>query len=153
MEVGRLPLARRDHVGVRGAVEHPGHLRRVEPLLRGTLLFDLISGLWGGIGPDSDPFEIQTSAGSVLELPNNGALADYVDAAQMMGAFERAVERLRRFPDSSPVVSVGFHLETAARYLPRLEQAIAAMHETAAAEGIPFGATHVPFACRAALGT
>ena len=74
------------------------------------------------------------TAGGLLEVPNNGCLADYVTADQMVDNFE-AVVRVGR---GKPVVlCVGFHQETAARFLPRLRSALLEIESRAATQRIP----------------
>jgi hypothetical protein len=93
--------------------------------------------LWATTTQTSQPYTIPTAAGDLLEIPDNGALADYVSADQMFETFQankRAWQTDRR---RSVVVSIGFHQETAASYLPQLEAALERIYATARAENIP----------------
>lgn len=81
-------------------------------------LYMINKELW----PDQTPFkyqpyEINTSAGTVLEFPNNIGLADYISARDAFAFFEKMVEQ--NFGKTKTVIfHFGFHQETAKTYLP-----------------------------------
>ena len=78
--------------------------------------------IWPNITSDTQPFPIATPAGDLLEMPDTGALADYVTAQEMSDHVRDAVEKLDSQHDR--FVHLGFHQETAARYLPRVTAAL-----------------------------
>ena len=78
--------------------------------------------IWPGVTSDTQPFLIETPAGDLLEMPDTGALADYVTAQEMSDHVRDVVEKLGSGPDR--FVHLGFHQETAARYLPRVTAAL-----------------------------
>jgi hypothetical protein len=80
-----------------------------------------IGEIWPKVTPETAPFEIETKAGKILEMPDTGALADYVTAREMLGHLRAAVNRLK---DRDLFVHIGFHQETAARYADRVVEAI-----------------------------
>ena len=47
----------------------------------------------------------------LIQVPNNGCLADYVTADQMVATYEELVAQV----PSAAVLSLGFHQETAAK--------------------------------------
>ena len=70
-------------------------------------------------------------------MPDNGALADYVSADQMVATFEANKAEWLRDRRKNVVVSIGFHQETAAQYLPQLEAALERMYAIAEQEHLP----------------
>ena len=92
--------------------------------LQGMALHARIPEVWPGVTERSQPFAIETPAGRVLEMPDTGALADYVTAAEMVAHLRAAAERLAADPGRDLFVHIGFHQETAARYAPRVTEAV-----------------------------
>ncbi len=66
----------------------------------------------------------------LMEFPNNAALADYTSTKQIVTLFKRLIAA------NKPVMVLGFHQETAADFLVRLEKAIPEMEAIAKAENI-----------------
>lgn len=88
-------------------------------------LYPIVGRLWPSIQPTSQPFVVAlTSDTSILELPNNGNLADYMTGDQMFKAFLKNVELLKVNSGRDVYLSIGFHQETAATYLPHLRSGI-----------------------------
>lgn len=79
--------------------------------------------VWTGITEKTQPFFIETPAGKVLEMPDTGNLADYVTSDQMVTHVKRAIEEAKA-TGKEVFVHIGFHQETAARYSPRVLEAI-----------------------------
>ncbi|MBX3224978.1 MAG: hypothetical protein KF795_30960 [Labilithrix sp.] len=109
----------------------------LQPKLQGTPVLGWLGELWEGTTETSQPYTIETSAGRLTEVPDNGALADYVSADQMVGTFEANKATWLRDRRKNVVVSIGFHHETAAQYLPQLEAALTRMYDIAARERLP----------------
>jgi hypothetical protein len=104
----------------------------------GTLpLYGWLDALWAGTTSRSQPHEIETESGLLFEIPDNGALADYVLGDEMVAVFDAARSTLEASPSADVVVSIGFHQETAAKYLPRLEQALDTIVRRARDEALP----------------
>ena len=80
---------------------------------------------WPTVTRLSQPFLIETPAGMILEMPDTGALADYVTAKEMTDHIDEAVSLIQNNQDR--YVHIGFHQETAARYLPRVTAAVKAI--------------------------
>ncbi len=93
--------------------------------LRGLPLLDWVRTLWTGTTATSQPYSIAVGARSLVEIPDNGALADYVTPGEMVAVFDKAVTAYKRDRSRAQVVSIGFHQETAADYAPRVQQALA----------------------------
>jgi hypothetical protein len=83
-----------------------------------------IAELWPKVTVTTAPYVIDTPAGSLLEMPDTGALADYVTADEMADHIEEALTRLERDPSRDVFVHIGFHQETARRFLSRVREAI-----------------------------
>lgn len=94
--------------------------------------------LWQGTTTVSQPYAMPTASTPLVEVPDNGALADYVSTQQMLDVFEANKAALLRDRSKNVVVSVGFHEETAATYLPQLEAALDKMYAEAKLENLPF---------------
>lgn len=107
------------------------------PKLRSYPVQAWLDELWQGTTKTTQPYTIPTPAGDLVEIPDNGALADYVTADQMVDVFEANKAEWLRDRRRKVVVSIGFHAETAAMYLPQLERALERIYETATRENIP----------------
>jgi len=131
----------RDAIAAEGLVyEHsmvPTRFVEAKLTARGGPLYPWLRELWGDASPLTQPREIPTSAGPLVEVPDNGALADYVTADQMVDVFEQNKAAFLADRNTSVVVSIGFHQETAAKYLPALEEALSRIQSAARAEKIP----------------
>jgi hypothetical protein len=114
------------------------------PKLRGQPIHTWLGDLWQGTTQTSQPYKIPTPGGELVEIPDNGALADYVSADQMVATYEANKAEYLRDRNKNVVVSIGFHHETAANYLPQLEAALTRMYESAQRERIPFESVTTP---------
>ncbi|MBT3341286.1 MAG: hypothetical protein HN405_10195 [Planctomycetes bacterium] len=74
--------------------------------------------IWPDVTCETQPFTIQTPAGELLEMPDTGALADYITAVEMIDHIAAAVGRLDE--SGTQFVHIGFHLETSAKYGQRI---------------------------------
>ncbi len=109
-------------------------------------LYPFVKQLWPTMTPSSQPYTFTTaSQKSILELPNNGSLADYVDASDMLTAFKVQAGLLQENPNQDVYLSIGFHQETAASYLPRLIGALKNIRVYAQTQGIPYVYNVGPF--------
>jgi hypothetical protein len=108
------------------------------PKLSGRPVLGWLDELWRGTTQTTQPYAIATPAGALTEIPDNGALADYVSADQMVAVFEANKAEWLRDRRRKVVVSIGFHTETAAMYVPQLERALERMFDVARRESIPF---------------
>ncbi|MBW2457470.1 MAG: hypothetical protein JRI68_23385, partial [Deltaproteobacteria bacterium] len=93
--------------------------------------------LWAGTEATSQPYELD----GLLEIPDNGALADYVTADEMFQVYADAKQRWVEQPDQDMLVNIGFHQETADKYLPRVEEALDRMLSDATEAGVPLRPT------------
>lgn len=108
------------------------------PKLRQYPVHGWLSELWAGTTQTSQPYRIATPAGELVEVPDNGALADYMSTEQMFQVYLANKAEWQRARTKNFVVSVGFHTETAASYLPALESALTKMYDDAETSGITF---------------
>jgi hypothetical protein len=106
--------------------------------LKGAPLLGWLEQLWPDVIPTSQPYEMPTAAGNLVEVPDNAALADYVSPDQMVETFQANKAAFLRDRSKNVVVSMGFHHETAADYLPRVETALAQIQDIVRRENIPF---------------
>ena len=95
--------------------------------LDGLALRSRLFELWGQIRTTTQPYAVETPHGLVLEMPDTGALADYVTSEEMTQHVREALTRQRKARGEVIYVHLGFHLETAERYLPRLTRTLEAL--------------------------
>jgi peptidoglycan/xylan/chitin deacetylase (PgdA/CDA1 family) len=101
-------------------------------------LYGFVAKLWADISPTSQPFDYKTSSGlKIRELPNNSCLSDYMKGVDMFKVFQANARLLKKNPAKDVYLSIGFHQETAAEYLPRLRQAIKLIRNNAKRKHIP----------------
>lgn len=100
-------------------------------------VYEWLSELWQGTTDVSQPYTLATATTPLTEVPDNGALADYVSTQQMIDVFEANKAAFLRDRRKNVVVSVGFHQETASSYLPLLEAALTRIYDEAKAENLP----------------
>ncbi|MCX6129832.1 MAG: hypothetical protein NTX25_12330 [Proteobacteria bacterium] len=88
-------------------------------------LYDFVAALWPAIRPSSQPYRLNLSNGmSIIEVPNNGCLADYRTGEEFFASFLTQVKIWKENPARDVYLSIGFHEETAQSYLPRLRLGI-----------------------------
>lgn len=104
--------------------------------LHGLPLLDWVGTMWKGTNDTSQGYAIQTAKGTLKELPDNGALADYVTADEMFQTFVDNAAALEKDHVTRTMV-IGFHQETAAKYLPRVKDALQRIFAKAAQDKIP----------------
>ena len=101
-------------------------------------LYGFVAKLWADITPTSQPFDYKTSSGlKIRELPNNSCLSDYMKGLDMLKVFQANARMLKKNPKKDVYLSIGFHQESAAEYLPRLRQAIKLISNNAKRKHIP----------------
>jgi hypothetical protein len=83
-----------------------------------------IHAIWPKVETTSQPWLIEPPSGPMLELPI-AAFADYATAAEIVAVFEAAHARLQQAPGRDTFIVLGFHLETAADFAPRVTEALA----------------------------
>jgi hypothetical protein len=105
----------------------------------GYNLYRFVAQLWPTIVPTSQPYIYSSKTGhQILELPNNASLADYVTGSDMLNAFIGQARILQVNPQDDVYLSIGFHQETAAAYLPRLINALKQIQDYALMWNIPY---------------
>jgi hypothetical protein len=107
-------------------------------------LYKWLTQLWPGTDATTQPYPITTPAGPILEIPDNGCLADYMPAVKQLAAFERAAQAWLADPASTRVFVVGFHQETAATYLPSFADGLRRISKRAKELGVPLSARKLP---------
>lgn len=84
--------------------------------------------VWPKVVTTTQPYWIDTPAGTILEMPDSGALADYTQPAEIVKHIEQAAASAKS--TGKPVIVVlGFHAETADEFAPRLVEALATLRE------------------------
>ncbi|MCB0370812.1 MAG: hypothetical protein KDD45_15670 [Bdellovibrionales bacterium] len=112
----------------------PVHSDTVLNLYRGTPLAKFVSNLWGGISSDSQPYAHHIkNEGDIIMIPNNFGLADYVSSEEFQKLLDDILDKNKDTKDIHIVY--GFHFETAAEYLDRLDEVITRLEKTAEKRG------------------
>lgn len=93
-----------------------------------SVWYQWLNDLWPNMEPDSQPFiktlQDEKESRTILEIPDNGALADYVRASQMVQVYERCLAYKRMHPGEHVTMNFGFHDVNAFRYLERVTEGI-----------------------------
>ena len=116
--------------------------------------FGIVQDLWPNATRVSQPRRLNVDGG-LVEVPNNGCLADYVTSEEMLDSFAAVASAAAGNPCSSQqpaVLSLGFHQETAAKFLPRLREALHQIEERAAAQHVPIRYVRARDVARLATG-
>lgn len=90
-------------------------------------LVRMVRQLHPDASPLDQPYELQPG---LMEYPNNGSLADYTSAQQIVTTLRALIA------SGGNVLVLGFHQETAFNFLDNLEAAIPLMEKEAAAAGV-----------------
>jgi hypothetical protein len=93
-------------------------------------LLGRIREVWPSVTYSTQPFTVPTAAGTILEMPDTGALADYVSAEEMSQHVKQALVRLGADRTRPLFVHIGLHQESAGRFAGRVSAALASVkHE------------------------
>ena len=111
-------------------------------------LFGWVQKLWSEITPTSQPSWVKTSSQPLLEVPDNGALADYMTSQEMVEVFMLALDKWKKNPSQNILVQIGFHQETAGQYLGRVRGAIREILRIAEENRLPLVYAPLPIAER-----
>ncbi len=91
--------------------------------------------LWPDCNRVSQPYYIEVEGSKLLEVPNNGCLADYVDEHHMLETLKENYEYGLKEGLKEVFVSIGFHQETALKFIDRLDKAVVLMRDYARKQG------------------
>ena len=90
--------------------------------LAGLPLLERLQELWADVDRLTQPYLVETAHGEVLEMPDTGALADYLSGAEMNEHVEGLLEAM---PEEGLFFGhIGFHQETADRFLPGIVECL-----------------------------
>ncbi|WP_027709448.1 hypothetical protein [Zooshikella ganghwensis] len=107
-------------------------------------LYNWLNGLWTTITPVSQPYLIGPMSSPLWEIPDNGILADYITGPEMLAVLKQNIEKWRQDPQQTIYVSIGFHQETAAKYLHRIRDAVDLFEAYAEEQQVPFEWVQLP---------
>jgi predicted deacetylase len=103
-----------------------------------TLLYPVTKKIWPDTVASTQPYSIDLGDGrKILELPNNGCLADYVSGESIFESFQKNLALLKANPEKDVYLSIGFHQETAVKFLPNLRKGIDLIQAAALEQKIP----------------
>ncbi len=115
---------------------------------RSSALVQSIVKLWPNMTVTKQPYLMNINPRPVWQLPDNGSLADYTTADTVMDVLKKNVDAFLERPKPSHWVVIGFHTETAATYLPRIEHAIEKIIKYSKEKGVPIQFSHFPLKLR-----
>ena len=85
---------------------------------------EVLPSVWPDTTIRTQPYTITTSNGHIIEIPDNGALADWATVEVMGLVLDRAIKAWEQHPQSTQLVSIGFHQEGAAAFINRIESLV-----------------------------
>ena len=101
------------------------------------LLYKSISKYWPGTTKTTAPYVLlQNETSKLWEFPDNGSLADYTDTRAFMEAFKLNLTKYLEDPTQDIYFVTGFHIESAARYLPSLSHSLKKAIEFGRSKGV-----------------
>ncbi len=106
---------------------------------------DLLSWLrfyWKDISTRSQPYQVATARGSLWQVPNNAALADYMKAEESLTIVEEALKQLK--PGKPYTIVAGFHQETADDWSSRVRSFLKALGKLRREQNAPIVFTVMP---------
>lgn len=110
-----------------------------------SMLHNSIKKLWPKMTIDKQPYVLLREGNKKLwEVPNNGSLADYTDENDVLSILKENVDSFLKKPKLRHFVNIGFHQETAASYLPRIDKAIQQIIIYSKKKGVPIQFSHLP---------
>lgn len=86
-------------------------------------IYGRLQELWPEVNQHTQPYEISTASGTLLEMPDTGALADYITSDEMDFHLKEVIARTKK--GETRFAHFGFHQESAERFLPRLTNSLA----------------------------
>ncbi len=108
-------------------------------------LYKWVQRKWGDIDTTTQPYTISREGElMVTEIPDNGILADYITGEEMFDVFKKNVELFNRNPSQTVYISIGFHQETADKFLDRIDTAIRLIEAYAEEHDLPFEWAQLP---------
>lgn len=111
---------------------------------KSSLLVKSINELWPGMSIVKQPYLMKTAYRPLWQLPNNASLADYTKPYTILKTLKENVDEFLKNPRPVHYVVTGFHLETAKRYLPRMEEALEKIIDYSMSKGVPIQFSHFP---------
>lgn len=92
--------------------------------------------LWPNTHFSSQPYYMDTAHGPLLQIPDNGALADYVTGDEMLDVYKACLKYKKAHPDEHVTMSFGFHTESATRFLGRVRRGLKLIYAQAKRDNI-----------------
>lgn len=114
-----------------------GNVKFVKQRFNGMPLVTKMSKLWPHINDCSQPYKMEIENDEIWQFPNNGCLADYTTSEDIIDVFERNVKLWRQSKNQPIFVSIGFHQETAVKYLERIDKAVTSIKAMAKKQNLP----------------
>lgn len=81
---------------------------------------------------------------TLYEMSDNGCLADYMSAGDMLSVFKENAKAQSENPNKDFYVTIGFHQETASSYLRRVEEAIILIQDWAQKNNVAWDFLQLP---------
>jgi hypothetical protein len=107
-------------------------------------LQNLVKATWPSTEDTTQPYEMSFGSNKIVELPDNGCLADYMTPRQTLETVKKNVELWRQDQKREIYVTIGFHHESATTYLPRFTKTIELIKAYAAQKQLPIVFADLP---------
>jgi hypothetical protein len=106
---------------------------------KNNLLLEMLNDVWKKIEITDRPYIISKNSqkNALIELPNNGCLADYMTGEETLGVYKDMVKVFEKNPTQDVYLTTGFHQETANKFLDRLREGLDLIREESLKNGIP----------------
>lgn len=101
------------------------------------VLRDRIREVWPKVTAATQPFEIRTATGPILEMPIS-AVVDYTSPAALAAVLDGAQAQLAAEPAKDVLVVIALHQESADEFAPRLTDTLAALRARDAGKRLSF---------------
>jgi hypothetical protein len=107
----------------------PVPYQKVANLYPGTPLEANVTRLWEGTNQKSQPYLYEKNGKTMLMMPNNAGLADYVNSEEFLEVLKENLKG--KGPKDEVHIVYGFHFETAVEYMDHLDDSIEKMENLA----------------------
>jgi hypothetical protein len=116
----------------------------VERVLQPWPLLKWIHGLWAGLTPNAQPFDVVTPSGMLTEMTMSGAVMDYASIDDIKTRFKKLLTKVSESKNREFTFYVGTHSASAPQHIPRLSASLKLIHVLARDAGIKISPLELP---------
>ena len=118
----------------------------VERALRPWPLLKWNRGLWTGLAPNAQPFDVVTPSGMLTEMTMSGAVMDYASIEEVEARFKKLLAMAKESKNREFTFYLGTHSASAPQHLPRLAASLKVINELARNASIKISPLDLPHA-------